>query len=686
MKLLKLTVENFRVFHGRHVLDLDVRDDKPVVLILGMNGAGKTTLLSAFAWALYGTFTKDVERQERIINDRVWNETQLDLPVAASVKLEFEHDGAVFTVHRQAAVTKDAPEQNLTGPWPVLVTENQHGESKKIENGQDRIEKILPAGLRQFFFFNGERVEQMFAGDGNSDVRGAIKTLLGLEIIERAITDHLPEASRRLTNEARKLGDSRLGPLAEKREKLEKLKADAEFRAQQLSRDIASYQHEAEEAGRALMENKHAAPLQERRVQLDQERRAEKIRRKDLRERKQRILGERGFIAFTAGIDRAVITLADDMRSRHQLPAGVQRDFIDGLIEDGKCMCDTPVPPGSAGHAALSERRHGAGLVDVQVRWMNLRGDAARLTDARETLRADLRGIAADIRDAEERIDRIDAESSDIDRKLKDVDVSDVQRLEQRRSEYEGKRYAASDNLQETTKEIERLDEEIVKQRRAFHAAELRDNEAQRVQRQVSLVDEVLEAFERILNLKTEEIRTELDTKVKNVFSRICIKPFTPELTASFDLQIHADTTGPAAIRSTGENQILGLSFVGAVADMAFEIHNRRQSPGGDTFEGGGIYPVVMDAPFGNLDIEYQNQVAEALPRLTTQIVTMLSQSQARGQVMERLQAAATRVYVLRSVTSKPDAKEQTVTISGRAVPYVTRGDFEHTVLEEVTL
>jgi DNA sulfur modification protein DndD len=119
---------------------------------------------------------------------------------------------------------------------------------------------------------------------------------------------------------------------------------------------------------------------------------------------------------------------------------------------------------------------------------------------------------------------------------------------------------------------------------------------------------------------------------------------------------------------------------------MAKEIHVRKQKTDEANLDEGGIYPVVMDAPFGNLDIEYQDQVAESLPQLTSQIVTLLSQSQARGRVLEHLQSAASRVYVLRSVTSKEDAKEQTITINDRAVPYVTRGDFEHTVLEEVTL
>ncbi|SFD81005.1 AAA family ATPase [Streptomyces aidingensis] len=684
MKLLKLTIDNFRVFHGRHVLKLDVTEDKPTILIFGMNGAGKTTLLNAFIWALYGKFTDDVEHQERIINDRVWQEASFGTTVQAGVRLEFEHEGAVFSVRREVRAIKETEAQKLPAPQ-LVVNETRQGESNTITNGQDRIEKILPEGLRRFFFFNGERMERMFTRDGSGEVQNAIKTLMGLEMIERAIDDHLPAATRKLTTAAKKLGGGRLQALAQVQEDLERKIAAARDRQRKLAADISSYQAEVEATNKALLDNREAAPLQMRRAKLAKDREQERLRLLELQERQRRALAERGFIAFTAGLDQTVIDLAEGMRRRQELPAGIQRDYINGLLDDGYCMCGTAVPPGSPAHAALTERLSNAGLADVQARWMNLRGNAARLVDARNALLEELRSISSDLQAAGAKIDDIDAEESDIARQLKGVDVVDVPKLEDRRAEFDAKRVEALGAHRDAEREIERLQEDLTRSRRQFRAAKVEDDEARRLQRQMGLVEEVLDAFHRILQVRTAEVRQELDAKVKNVFSRICIKPFTPELSSRFELKLHANVAGPAAIRSTGENQILGLSFVGAVSEMAKEIHVRKRKTDGGGLDEGGIYPVVMDAPFGNLDIEYQDQVAESVPRLTSQIVTLLSQSQARGQVLRHLQASASRMYVLRSVTSKEDAKEQTITINNRAVPYVTRGDFEHTILEEVT-
>lgn len=93
-----------------------------------------------------------------------------------------------------------------------------------------------------------------------------------------------------------------------------------------------------------------------------------------------------------------------------------------------------------------------------------------------------------------------------------------------------------------------------------------------------------------------------------------------------------------------------------------------------------------MDAPFGSLDLTYQEEISRALPELTSQIVTLLSQSQARGKVMENLQRSATSMYVLRSITPNKGAQEETIEINNRAIPYVSHGGFEHSVLEKVTV
>jgi DNA sulfur modification protein DndD len=566
------------------------------------------------------------------------------------------------------------------------VTESERGASTTIANGQDRIQKILPEGLRQFFFFNGERMERMFTGDRTDEVQQAIKTLMGLEEIERAIGTHLPAASRKLSRQIGTKGDGRLQALTSEQERLEQQKLKVHKELLELSETAAGYEREVEAAHRALLANGKAAPLQRQRIKLEARLADLVTRRSERLDKKRDLLAKSSFLAFTGGIDDIVLDLAEGMRKRRELPAGIQQDYINSLLEDGLCMCGRELPDGSEARTALEVRSRNAGLADVESRWMYLRGKTADLSLARADLLGKLRECIKDIEDIEASIRQIDAEESDIARELEGVDVMDVQRLEERRKEFDGKRLDALQRHRDAESQIDDLNEKIEKVRRQFHSARVQDEESKRIQRQVQLVDDVLDVFKRIRAVKTEEVRQQLDAKVKSVFGRICIRPFTPSLTESFALELVNHSAGVSAARSTGENQILGLSFVGAVSELAKETYDRKQKSGDAVLGGGGIYPVVMDAPFGNLDVAYQNDVAESLPKLTSQIVTLLSKSQSRGKVLDHLGQAASRIYVLRSYTTELEAKEDTIVINGRELPYVSRGDFDHTALEEVTV
>ncbi|MFI9393703.1 AAA family ATPase [Streptomyces bauhiniae] len=686
MKLLKLTLKNFRAFYDEQTLDLSVEDGKPAVLIFGNNGAGKTTLLNAFAWVLYGTFSADVEQQHRVIHDKKWADTPFGEPVTASVRLDFEHEGIRFSVTRDVTVNKQWDEQQEAVPTLTVTEIGPDGEAKSVANGQDRIEKILPKGLRQFFFFNGERMEKMFSGeDNNQEVKEAIKTLLNLEAIERAIDD-LPKAAKKLAREIDSKGDIRLKQLTDRIEELQGQQQTEDGRKLQLSADISSFKREIEAIGRALRENEQAEPLQKERERLTRRIDEARERLTDHKGRKRELLSKRGFLALTSGLDDKVIELADRMRERRQLPAGIQRSFIEDILEEQLCMCGRSVREGTPEYEELVKRKYNAGLEDVQHRWMHVSGEVRSMADNRRELLEQLTLNAGDIQKADEDISLLEAERSEVDRKLDGVDVQDVQRLVERRKELTDKETGARVAYREAETRMESIKQELETVSRQYKSAAAKNEASRKIQSQVNLVNEVRDALAEVLTIKTEEVRDQLDKKVKEVFSRIFIKSYVPELNDAFELELR--TSSGVAIRSTGENQILGLSFVGAVSEVARSINAKKNHADEELLEtsGSGIYPVVMDAPFGSLDLTYQEEISKALPGLTSQIVTLLSQSQARGKVMENLQQAASRMYVLRSFTPNRSAGEETIEINNRSVPYVSHGDFEHTVLEKVTV
>ncbi|SDP45810.1 DNA sulfur modification protein DndD [Mucilaginibacter sp. OK268] len=65
MLIDKISVRNFRVYHGSHDLSLSINPEKHVTVISGQNGFGKTSLLTSLVWVLYGKLMTDVDERYR---------------------------------------------------------------------------------------------------------------------------------------------------------------------------------------------------------------------------------------------------------------------------------------------------------------------------------------------------------------------------------------------------------------------------------------------------------------------------------------------------------------------------------------------------------------------------------------------------------------------------------------------
>ena len=195
MILHKLTLNNVGLFRGRQTITLTPNTNKPIILIGGMNGAGKTTLLDAVRLCLYGkrALGNRVSHNEyynylseMIHRNSIANST-LD---CASVSLEFEYarDGKKrYTVERSWKRQRGGK----TVKEALAIYENDRLNTEfEAEHWQDYINELIPIGVSQFFFFDGENVRRLIDDSGyDAFLRESIKALFGLNLVERLQSD-----------------------------------------------------------------------------------------------------------------------------------------------------------------------------------------------------------------------------------------------------------------------------------------------------------------------------------------------------------------------------------------------------------------------------------------------------------------------------------------------------------------
>jgi len=196
MKINKLMIENIGLLAGSHFFDLSssiVKDiSKPIVLIGGLNGSGKTTMFDAIKLCLYGRSLfhriSDEDYNQYLYDKIHYSKVTGLLAEFASVSLEFEysHFGVVssYIITRKWEYKNNKIDESFS-----ISKDNLPLDAVQKEFWQDFIKELIPISLSELFFFDGEKIQKIISSDNDSEFRNSIKSLLGIDLIERLITD-----------------------------------------------------------------------------------------------------------------------------------------------------------------------------------------------------------------------------------------------------------------------------------------------------------------------------------------------------------------------------------------------------------------------------------------------------------------------------------------------------------------
>lgn len=184
MIIKRLTLHNFGIYADDNTFDFKYLKTRSVSLIGGMNGRGKTTFLEAVLLALYGQNSFAVlESNYKSYGEYLRTHINTsDGTNKAYVELEFIMDD-----------NNEKTSYVVTRSWNANVKHIKDVIKVKKNNVEDRfltqnwtmfIESILPSGLANFFFFDGEKIAELAETEINSGMKDSIKALLGINVID----------------------------------------------------------------------------------------------------------------------------------------------------------------------------------------------------------------------------------------------------------------------------------------------------------------------------------------------------------------------------------------------------------------------------------------------------------------------------------------------------------------------
>ena len=630
MKITELVVHNFGVFAGRHHMDLSgTHRDRPIALIGALNGGGKTTVLEALQVGLYGAMARTGRRSSRAYNEYLASliNDQVEEEEGAAVEIEFEEKergvGKLYRVVR----TWRKRRKNISETLEVF--KDGAIDPYLSENWQDGVDQFLPEKLCNLFLFDGEQIEALADPEESGRIlETAVSGLLGLDLVDQALTDLKVTKSRGLQKGSESDSKRQLDDLSSSIGKLLQRKGILEDRQRELREKYAAARNRQDRADLAY--KKQGGGIREQ--------------MQDLENQKAELLSERETI-------RSI--LRD--RSAGPLPLVMLESQLNALKARGEAEDEIRVKSEALPLLARRDRDvlswikevFGDDIAGVSEIESRLQADKERLeAESQDGIQVGLPKTAVsqisgllserfcsatdEIRKLLAERDRIEEQLTSTERKL--AEVPDEASL----TEVISERESARSQVESLTNDLSEIDEQIAQINEYISAYEAKKNDIEKEiqlsglkseldERVMSTNDRVSSALssfrEKVLRRhvgKLEEVILESYKTLlrkEGLISKLQISPDTLRLT----LFSRDDAEIEPSRLSAGERQLLATAILWGLGKAS-----------------GRALPVVIDTPLGRLDSTHREKlVRHYFPNASHQVILLSTDEEIDGAYYE---------------------------------------------------
>lgn len=637
MKLERITLDNFRQYYGRQRLEFARDPERRVTVIHGINGAGKTSLFLAINWCLYGTRVENVKVIDNVgelISKEAINRASEGERVRASVELTFLHNGDRYVVRRLLQGTKrtnntvdlDNAEEFL------MMRTGSDGQAIRVNNPIGTMNAILPVNVREYFLFDGEKIDNFAKPEASDQVRQAIYLVLKLEILERA-RRHLDSAAKEYRRDLKQVSNAELKNLLDKADRARTERSKAEKRKTEVQQEIESARRKIEDIDRRLLDMQNAKALQQQRDRVERDLKQRRSESESVISRVRDLATGGYFIVAQPAIDRA-LQILNEKRERGEIPSSIRQHFIQDLLEQMRCICGRLVTDGSPEHERLlnlmNRSMPGSLEDDILDTASNLRPFAERIERQRAEIDLSMKRRAelVDI------IKALEAELDDVGRQLKGSPLEEVSKLEEQRQGFLADIDSNNVEIGSLTERIEKMSKDIGELEKAIQRAQKAEQRGQLLGMKLDLAQRAADAIGDMYAVFADDMRQRIEVKTRDIFKLLVWKDshfHDVRLGPEFNLEVIDRYERPARPElSAGERQVLSISFITAMSRISEEEA-----------------PLVMDTPFGRLSSHHRNSIAKHIPELADQLVLFVTDEELRDEARANLESRIGAEYRL---------------------------------------
>lgn len=613
MLIKKLILHNFRQYIDTQEIAFSTDPDRNVTVLIGVNTSGKTTLVRAFEWILYNKNDFD---DKNLLNKNVADSMQVGETQAVWGTLTLEHNGKEYEITRKQVYTCTGSSIRPSISNATIMYLQPDGQTK-TQIGSDfdsNIERILPRALSSYFFFGGERVGAI---SSREDIESSVKGLMGLDVLYNAMA-HLRTVINKLKKSMDFSGDQNAKNIQQKLDGANKKKQECENELTTITEQFEYYQSEKEKYAALLRANEETAAAQHRREQLETviqglENRIEKDKKELVSS-----FSRNSFAYFSLPLLKNVVTMLDNASEDTESVPEMTAASIDYILKRKVCICGTCISEGSAAERNLLAEKAKQPPESIGSLVRRYREQAMDYISSSDDYYASIESKFSTLRsDQRERGFRID-ERAALDESLKGAkDVAALEKqyqdAEKRAKDFERQKSSLLESIGACKKDIANYEKAL----ESYGKANAKNAKiALNIEYAQAVFDWVSEAYKS----RESSVRAKLEEKVNSNFGLM----YHGSRTITIDEKYRVKYIDVTTEESDGLKAVKSFAFVSGLVDLAKEALSSEMSKEADI--GPQYYPLVMDAPFSNVDETHIRNISQILPASAEQVIIAVMQ------------------------------------------------------------
>lgn len=613
MLIKKLILHNFRQYIGTQEIEFSIDPDRNVTVLIGVNTSGKTTLIRAFEWILYN---KNEFDDKVLLNRNVADNMQMGETQAVRGTLVLEHNGKEYEISRKQIYTCTGSSVRPSISNANIMYLQLDGQTK-TEIGSDfdsNIERILPKALSNYFFFGGERVGAISTRE---DIEASVKGLMGLDVLYNAMA-HLRIVINKLKKSMDFSGDQKAQDTQKKLDAAYSRQQECEAELATVEEQIEYYQAEKEKYAALLRANEDTKNAQRRREQLDTV--ITGLKNSVEKDKKELVsaFSRNSFAYFSLPLLKRAVEMLEKAEDKTESVPEMTAVAIDYILKRGICICGTCISEGSAAekHLLIEKAKQPPESIGSLVR--RYREQAmdyiSSSDDYYDSIERKFSRLRADQRELGFRIDEKNKLSETL-KGAKDVSILEnhYQDANRRCREFESQRRRLTETIGSCKKDIANYE-------KALEAYGRANKKNAKVALNIEYAQAVFDWVAKAYRARESSVRGKLEERVNANFAKM----YHGSRTIIIDEKYRVKYIDVTTEESDGLKAVKSFAFVSGLVDLAKEALTSDDSKEADI--GPQYYPLVMDAPFSNVDETHIRNISKILPESAEQVIIAVMQ------------------------------------------------------------